>query len=73
MLGSQEADDALFKSLLQKDTYADALKLRTCSDSGRGLTALRSISAGETLLRIPFRHLINLKTIAKITGYDWKR
>ncbi|ORY76590.1 hypothetical protein BCR37DRAFT_389315 [Protomyces lactucae-debilis] len=62
----------LYSSLIQEGVSASSLKLKDFPETGRGLAATRTISPGETLLSIPFRHLINLKTIAKSLGTDWK-
>ena len=68
-----DADEALFRSLLQEGVSAPKLMLKSLPENQRGLVAVKPIKAGETVLRIPFRHLINLKTIAAATGDDWQQ
>lgn len=68
----QNERDAILQSLLYDGIRVRKLKLEISPSAGRGLVATDSLRPGETLIIIPARHLINLKSVGKEIGFQWQ-
>lgn len=60
------------ESLLHDGIRIKKVKLSAISDTDRGLIAVSQIKPGDTLITVPTRHLLNLKTIGAEVGFNWK-
>jgi hypothetical protein len=69
----QDVNTKVLQSLLLDGIRLKSLTLASFPETGRGLGATAKIRPEEVLMTIPARHLLNLKTIGKDLGLDWKK